>query len=89
MTKLRAHSRGLAWLAVLAAAAACDPAINVWGSYFPGWVACLFGGLVATAGLRVVFARTGLERHLGPLFLIYPCLLLLATLLFWIVCFQS
>jgi protein AaeX len=82
-------ARALPGLAVLAAAAACDPAINVWGSYFPGWVACLFGGLVATAGLRVVFARTGLERHLGPLFLIYPCLLLLATLLFWIVCFQS
>jgi YtcA family len=87
VTDLRA--RALPWLAVLAASAACDPAINVWGSYFPGWVACFFGGLGSTACLRFVFARTGLEPHLGPLFVIYPCLVLVSTLLFWIIFFQG
>ena len=67
----------------------CDPSINLWGSYFPGWVACLFGGVIVSALLRTAFARLGLERHLGPLVLVYPCLLLLTTLLFWIVLFQG
>jgi hypothetical protein len=67
----------------------CDPSINLWGSYFPGWVVCLFGGVVASALLRAAFSRLRFERHLGPLLLVYPCLLLLTTLLFWIVFFQG
>lgn len=69
--------------------AGCDPALNVWGAYFPAWVACLFGGVVATALLRSVFARLRLEPHLGPLLLIYPALLALTALLLWIAFFQG
>ena len=77
----------LSGLAVLAAG--CDPALNVWGAYFPAWVACLFGGVVVTALLRSAFARLRLEPHLGPLLLIYPALLALATLLLWMTFFQG
>ena len=42
-----------------------------------------------TALLRSAFARLRLEPHLGPLLLIYPALLALATLLFWIAFFQG
>ncbi|HTR01643.1 MAG TPA: YtcA family lipoprotein [Thermoanaerobaculia bacterium] len=89
MSQRRAVARAFPWLTVLASAVACDPSINLWGSYFPGWVACLAGGVAVSALLRTTLARLGLERHLGPLLLIYPCLLLLTTLLFWIVFFQG
>ena len=86
---LRWVGRWAALAVVAGLTAGCDPALNVWGAYFPAWIACLFGGVVVTAVLRAVFARLRLEPHLGPLLLIYPALLALTALLFWIVFFQG
>jgi hypothetical protein len=89
---VKKHAAPFRWSALAGTAAlasGCDPALNVWGAYFPAWVACLAGGVAATALLRSAFARLQLEAHLGPLLLIYPALLALSTLLFWIVFFQG
>ena len=89
---MKRHVASYRWAALTGSAVlavGCDPALNVWGAYFPAWVACLFGGVVVTAVLRSAFARLRLEPHLGPLLLIYPALLLLTTLLLWIVFFQG
>jgi hypothetical protein len=59
------------------ALAACDPVINVAGANFPAWLFCAIVGAVFAAAFRPVFAASGLEPHLGPLLLIYPCLALL------------
>ena len=88
---MKSHVAPYRWAALTGSAvlaAGCDPALNVWGAYFPAWVVCLFGGVVVTAVLRSAFSRLRLEPHLGPLLLIYPALLVLATLLFWIAFFQ-
>lgn len=69
--------------------AGCAPVINVEGSFFPAWILCLLMGVVLTAVLRPVFARTGLEPHLGPLLLIYPCLCLLLTFGLWLALYRS
>ena len=57
---------------------ACDPVVNVAGANFPAWLLCVIVGAIVAMVLRQVFAVTGLEPHLGPLLVIYPCL---ATLL--------
>jgi YtcA family len=67
----------------------CDPIINFYGSFFPAWVVCLVVGVVLTVLLRLVFAATMLEYHLGPLILIYPSLVLLLTLVTWLLLFRS
>jgi YtcA family len=72
-----------------AALSGCDPAVNLWGSVLPAWVVCLSLGAVLAGLLRWLFARTGLERHLGPLALVYPCLVVLLTCLAWIVLFRG
>jgi hypothetical protein len=38
--------------------------------------------------LRQVFAATGLEPHLGPLLLIYPCLAMLLACLIYLIFFS-
>jgi hypothetical protein len=38
---------------------------------------------------RQVLARAGLEPHLGPLIVIYPCLGLLVTLVTWLVLYRT
>ena len=70
-------------------AAACDPVINIQGSFFPAWIACMSVGIVLTAVCRQLFAVTRLEPHLGPLLLIYPSLWLLVTLLIWLAFYRT
>jgi hypothetical protein len=67
----------------------CAPVVNVEGSFFPAWLLALLAGVVLTAALRPVFARTGLEPHLGPLLLVYPCLSLLLTFGIWLALFRG
>lgn len=83
------HGPG-AIVAVLVAmlATGCDPVINVFGSFFPAWVVCTVTGVVLAVAARVVLAATGLEPHLGPLLLVYPCLGLLLTMATWLVFFH-
>jgi len=76
-------------LVVLATLPGCDPTLNLWGSVLPAWVVCLGLGAVLAGLLRWLFARTGLERHLGPLVLVYPSLVLLLTCLLWVVLFRG
>ena len=74
----------LALLALPIFSTGCDPVINFYGSYFPAWVVCLAAGIFLTALLRLVFAATGLERHLGSLVLIYPALAFLLSASAWL-----
>jgi hypothetical protein len=74
---------------LLAALPGCAPTLNVWGSVLPSWVVCLALGLLFAGLLRWLFARTGLEGHLGPLVLVYPCLVVLLSCLAWMVLFRG
>jgi len=69
--------------------AACDPIVNIQGSFFPAWIVCMAVGLVLTALLRQLFAVTRLEAHLGPLLLVYPSLWVLVTLLTWLTFYRT
>ncbi len=66
----------------------CDPTINFYGSFFPAWTWCLLLGLLGTILLRFVFAALRLERNLGPLMLVYPCLLMLLACVAWLALFR-
>jgi hypothetical protein len=68
--------------------AACDPVVNVAGANFPAWLLCAIVGAILAAALRPAFAGTGLEPHLGPLLLIYPCLAVLLSCLVYLIFFS-
>lgn len=72
-----------------AAAAGCDPIVNIQGSFFPAWIVCMIVGIVCTALCRQAFVVSRLEPHVGPLVLIYPSLWLLTTLLTWLVFYRT
>jgi hypothetical protein len=74
---------------VALAAAGCDPVIDVQGSFFPAWIACLAAGIALTAVAHRLLTLAGLAPHLGPPLLIYPSLSLLLTLVTWLVFFRS
>ncbi|HUN59732.1 MAG TPA: YtcA family lipoprotein [Candidatus Binataceae bacterium] len=64
--------------------AACDPVVNIAGATFPAWLLCAIVGAVLAATFRPVFSATGIEPHLGPRLLIYPCLAVLVSCLVYL-----
>jgi hypothetical protein len=71
----------------LAFGASCSPVFDVEGAFFPAWMLCMVVGVALAAVIRAVFARVGIEPHLGPLVIVYPALALLLTLAGWLVLF--
>jgi hypothetical protein len=89
MNLMQRHIPRLAVLFALAALmTGCDPTINLYGTFIPAWLICLAVGTVGTVALRYLFAVLRLEQHLGPLILVYPCLVLLLSCVVWIIFFN-
>jgi hypothetical protein len=78
----------VAILIPLLALAACDPVVNVAGANFPAWLLCVIVGAIMAMILRQVFAASGIEPHLGPLLLIYPCLAMLLACVIYLIVFS-
>ena len=66
----------------------CDPVVNVAGANFPAWLLCAIVGALLATTLGPVFAASGIEPHLGPRLLIYPCLALLLACAVYLIFFN-
>jgi len=75
--------------AIVLFGAACNPLLNVEGSFFPAWMLCLVAGVALAMGARSLFVLLRLEPHLGPPILIYPSLTLLVSVFTWLVLYRS
>ena len=65
------------------------PSINLMGSFFPSWMLCVALGVLGVLLLHRLFARTGIEPHLGALGVVYFCLWVLLTLGSWLLFFRA
>lgn len=83
------HLIAIGYIVLALLAAGCDPIVNIYGSFFPAWVICLIAGILFTVLLRPILAATGLERHMGPLVLVYPSLAFLLACLTWLVLYRN
>lgn len=79
------------WLLGCVAVAGCtlSPSIAVLGAYFPDWLFCLIGGVVATVVVYASLASRERVECFGPAPLVYPTLLLLFTLVGWLIFFGN
>jgi hypothetical protein len=66
----------------------CDPTINLYGTFIPAWLICMAAGTVGAVLLRYLLAALKLEPCLGPLILVYPCLVLLLSCIIWVIFFK-
>ena len=64
------------------------PNIDIIGSFFPVWMLCLAISIPLTFLVRFVLVRLELENEVGPLALIYPCVVLFFTSLLWLIFFR-
>jgi hypothetical protein len=61
------------------------PSFNILGSFFPAWLLCGLLGIVFTVIVRLILVRTGFEKELSSLILVYPCLAAFLTFSIWLV----
>ena len=81
---------GAAALGLALASSGCGgPQIDVLGSYFPSWMACLAIGCVVSFVAHHVFTRLDVDLNIGPRGLVYVCLALAATLMTWLAFFRE
>ncbi len=66
-----------------------SPTIDVLGSYFPAWIACIVVGLTLTLVARQLLVGFNLNSHLHPAALVYFCMMLLFTLAVWLAFFRN
>ena len=82
-------SRLASGAALVLCGAACNPLVNIEGSFFPAWMLCLVLGIALTVAARSLLTLLRLEPDLGPPILIYPSLALLLSVLTWLVLYRS
>lgn len=61
------------------------PAIDVVGSYFPGWMVCALIGIAGAVGLRSVLVLLSLENSLFLPLVTHAAVALAVTLAVWLV----
>ena len=82
------------WFAVLAPLAlltmtGCDPQLNIAGAYFPAWLLCMIGGLLAFWVLHLVIVRTGMIPFLVPIPLVYAAMIMAMICGLWLLFFAA
>jgi hypothetical protein len=60
------------------------PSRDILGSYFPAWMFCALGALVATALLRWLFVRAGIDRTLPAPVVVYLAITVAFSLGGWL-----
>jgi hypothetical protein len=88
MKRSRPAQLASAGLSLLLSGCRRAPNIDIIGSFFPVWMLCLVIALPLTFAVRAALVRFRLEDQVGPLALIYPCVLLLLTSLLWLIFFR-
>jgi len=87
---MQTQPRNLIPLIVLAAGGCAQaPTLDVFGSYFPAWMACMVAGIIATAVVRLLLIAAGVHPYLRAKLLVYPCLMVCLTLIAWLIFFRN
>jgi hypothetical protein len=66
-----------------------SPTLDVLGSYFPAWMACIILGLVLTIVVRQILIGFKLNAHLRPAPLVYLCMAIFWTMAVWLICYKN
>jgi hypothetical protein len=66
-----------------------SPTVDILGSYFPAWMICIISGLTLTLVAHWIVQICRLKPYLGPVPLIYSCLMIIFTFATWILFYQN
>ena len=64
------------------------PEVNIIGSFLPAWMICVTAGVILAFVVHYLLVRYRIESEVGPLALIYPCVVIVFTCLLWLIFFR-
>jgi hypothetical protein len=59
------------------------PSVEIVGSFFPSWMICIAIAVIAVFIGRAILLRFDFESHVQPLWLFYPCSVILCACGLW------
>ncbi len=62
-----------------------SPSVPIFGSFFPAWIICAIGGIIAAVIVRFVLIFLRLDEHLPAPPLVYLCMAISAGIGLWLV----
>jgi hypothetical protein len=65
-----------------------SPTVNILGSFFPGWLICLFAGIVLALVAYRLFSHFGVDKEILWPVVVYPCLALLFACVLWLILYS-
>jgi hypothetical protein len=66
-----------------------SPTVDILGSYFPAWMACILSGLTLTFIAHWIVQLGNLKPYIGPAPVIYSSLMIVFTFATWILFYQN
>jgi hypothetical protein len=74
-------------ITTLLMSAACShaPEYSIFGSFFPVWIFCAFGGLLLMTAVRALIMRTVFAEHLAAPVLFYISVAIFLACMLWLV----
>jgi hypothetical protein len=76
-------------LLLLPCIAGCSPYVEFGGAYFPAWLLSLLLGCAASAALRTVLVRKGIDSLITPHAIAWPSIITALSASFWLVLFSQ
>ncbi|MDG2333858.1 MAG: YtcA family lipoprotein [Myxococcota bacterium] len=67
----------------------CSSYVEFGGAYFPAWLTSLLLGAAASAGLRMVLVRKGIDSLIRPHAIAWPSIIVALSASFWLVLFSQ
>lgn len=67
----------------------CSSSVEFGGAYFPAWLLSLLLGCAASAVLRTVLVRKGIDSQIRPHVIAWPSIIAAFTASFWLVLFSQ
>ena len=64
------------------------PAIDVLGSFFPAWMACIIAAVALAFVVRFLLLKYQLESEVGHLAIFYPCVVVFLACGLWLLFFK-
>lgn len=76
---------------VLLSGCTVAPSISVLGAYFPDWLFCIVGAIIATSFIHALLRTYGLLIHFGPRYLPLAYVALTSALVLggWLIFFKN
>jgi hypothetical protein len=85
---IRRVMRSRAWCCLFLTGCGRAPSFNIFGSYFPSWLLCIFAGIAGASIISSILSKLGRRNLIRWALLVYPSLAMSIAFTLWLLLFS-